>query len=130
LGKEGVEKKAGLGPVIFVECWANVANEVSRDVPLWRGEKASALLLGCLLWRTAIKRVGAVSSLIRVDVHLACAVTVVVVDCDMRLIDRKLLEINIAVAVDLCIEIGEDTALEQGIIAEVDTTNNMAWLKL
>jgi hypothetical protein len=65
-----------------------------------------------------------------VDVHLTSAITVVVMDRGARLIDGQLLEVGIAMAVDLGIEIGEDASLEKRIIAEVDTANDMARLEL
>lgn len=61
---------------------------------------------------------------------LTSAITVVVVDRDTRTVDRQLLEVGAVVTVELGIEVGEDTALEEWVICEVDTAHDVSRLEL
>lgn len=61
---------------------------------------------------------------------LTSTISVVVVDRGDRPIDWKLLEVGASVTVELCIEVREDTALQQRIIREINAANNVTWLEL
>lgn len=61
---------------------------------------------------------------------LTSTISVVIVNRGNRAVDRKLLKVGTSVAVDLGIEIGEDAALQQRVVGEVNPTHDMAWLKL
>jgi len=65
-----------------------------------------------------------------VDEPLSGTVTVVVVNWNVGLVDRDLLKVGPAVAVDLSVDIREKTALEERVVGEVDTTYNMAGVHL
>jgi hypothetical protein len=65
-----------------------------------------------------------------VDESLASAITIVVVNRDHRPVDGQLLEVRAAISVQLCIKIGEDTSLQEGIFGEVDSSYDVTWLKL
>lgn len=45
-------------------------------------------------------------------------------------VDGELLEVGAAVTVELGVEVGEETALEEGVIGEVDTADDVARLEL
>jgi hypothetical protein len=61
---------------------------------------------------------------------LASTIAVVVVNGDHRAIDRKLLEVGTAMAVDLGVKIGEDATLQQRVFSEVNAANNVSRLEL
>lgn len=65
-----------------------------------------------------------------VNKHLPSAVTVVIVDAGARPVDGELLEVGVAVAVELGIEVREDAALQQRIFGEVDASDNVPGLEL
>ncbi|SRN44289.1 Uncharacterised protein [Shigella flexneri] len=46
-----------------------------------------------------------------------------------RAVNRNLMEIRPTKTTDLCIGIGEQTSLQQGIVGEVQTRNNMTWME-
>lgn len=62
--------------------------------------------------------------------HLGMAVTVVVVDGGERSVDRELLEVGTVVSAELGIKVREKTSLQQGVLAEVNAANDVAWLEL
>jgi hypothetical protein len=49
---------------------------------------------------------------------------------DTRLVDGELFKVGSTVTVDLRVQVGENAALQKGIVSEVDATNNMSHLKL
>lgn len=61
---------------------------------------------------------------------LASTIAVVVVPRDARLVDGKLLEVGATVTVQLRVEVREDAALQERVIREVDTANDVAGLEL
>lgn len=65
-----------------------------------------------------------------VDKHLTGTITVVVVYARAGPVDRKLLEVGVPVAVELRVEIGEDTTLQQRVFGEVDASDNVPGLEL
>ena len=64
------------------------------------------------------------------DEILSSTVTVVVMDGDHRPVDGQLLEVRPTMSVQLGVEVGEDPALQQRILGEVDPPDDMAWLEL
>lgn len=68
----------------------------------------------CLVWRG----------------RLTGTIAVVVVDGHTGLVDGDLLEVGAAVTVQLGVEVGEETALEQRVVCEVDTADHVAGLEL
>lgn len=68
-------------------------------------------------------------NLVLVDKVLASTVTVVVVDRSTRTVDGQLLKVGTAVAVQLGVKVGEDATLQQRILGEVDTANNVTRLE-
>ena len=69
-------------------------------------------------------------SSVLVDEVLASSITVVVVNRRQRTVDGGLLKDGTAVTVELSIKVREDTSLQQRVVGEVDTTNDMASLEL
>jgi hypothetical protein len=65
-----------------------------------------------------------------VDEILPGTVSVIVVNFDVGAIDGKLFEIRSAVAVELSVKVGVDATLEEGILAEVDSSNDVTRLEL
>lgn len=51
-------------------------------------------------------------------------------DGDAGLVDGELFEVGAAVAVELGVEVGEETALEEGVVGEVDAADDVAGLEL
>lgn len=49
---------------------------------------------------------------------------------DAWTVDGNLLKVGAAVSVELSVQIGEEPALKQGVLSEVDTANNVAGLEL
>lgn len=45
-------------------------------------------------------------------------------------VNGELLEVGTAVAVELGVEVGEETALKEGVVGEVDTADDVARLEL
>lgn len=58
------------------------------------------------------------------------SVAVVVVDWNTGTVNGELFEVRSAVAVELCVEVGEESALEERILGEVDAADDMAGLEL
>jgi hypothetical protein len=52
------------------------------------------------------------------------------VNRNARLVDRKLLKVRAAVAVELRVEVREETALEERVLSEVDAADDVAGLEL
>lgn len=65
-----------------------------------------------------------------VDKHLASTVTLVVVHTSAWPVDWELLKVGISMAVELRIEVREDTALQQRVFAKVNTADNVTGLEL
>lgn len=59
-----------------------------------------------------------------------CAIAVVVVNWDAGLVDGQLFEVGAAVAVQLGVEVGEETALQQRVLGEIDSADDVAGLEL
>lgn len=59
-----------------------------------------------------------------------CSIAVVVVDWDVGTVDWELFKIGASVAIELGVEVGEETALEEGVFGEVDAADDVAWLEL
>lgn len=64
-----------------------------------------------------------------VDVHLRGPVAVVVVDRHNRPVDGQLLEVRAVVAAELRVEVAEEPALEEGVLAEVDPAHQVSGLE-
>lgn len=62
--------------------------------------------------------------------YSTCSVAVVVVDWCAGTVDGELLEVGAAVTVELGVEVGEETALQEGVLGEVDTADDVARLEL
>lgn len=58
------------------------------------------------------------------------SVAVVVVDRNSGTVNRELFEVRSAVAVELGVEVGEESALEERILGEVDAADDVAGLEL
>lgn len=127
-GGERVEEETGLG-VVVVEGGAELAVQETRGGAAGGGEEALADgLVG--LSRVALVEVrGSVVVDVLVDPGLALTVAVVVVDGRDGTVDGELLEVGTLVTVELGIEIAVETTLQQGILCEVDTTDNVAGLE-
>lgn len=61
---------------------------------------------------------------------MACAIAVVVVDRDAGTVDGQLLEVGATVAVELGVQVGEETALEERVFCEIDTADDVTRLEL
>lgn len=59
-----------------------------------------------------------------------CTITVVVMDWDARLVNGQLFEVGAAVAVQLGVEVREETALQQRVFGKVDSADDVAGLEL
>lgn len=118
-----------MGPNVL-ESRALDAHKVAIGLAVGRSEEAASNGLVSLLGRCLVQSVGAVGIGIERDKHLAGAITVVVVDRNARLVDRKLLKVRPAVAVELRVEVREETPLEERILAEVDAANDVPGLEL
>lgn len=64
------------------------------------------------------------------DVHLGVAIAVVVVNGHNRPVDGDLLKVGASVAAQLGVEVREDAALHQRILAEVESADDVAGLEL
>jgi hypothetical protein len=83
------------------------------------------------LFRGAVVEcVGRVRVRVKWDEHLASAITVVVVNRYAWAVDGQLLKVGAAIPVELSVQVGEETALEEGILGEVDTSDDVAGLEL
>lgn len=150
-GDERVVEEAGLGPVV-AEARGDGALQVAVVLAVGSCEEALALGLVGLLGSALVGgiRAGGVGVSVQGDEHLACGlsayficqcicaegkgltgtVAVVVVDRHTGLVDGQLLKVGTSVTVQLGVQVGEQTALEQRVIGEVDTTDDMAGLEL
>lgn len=72
-----------------------------------------------------VDRVRFVIRRVSVDPHTMHAITLEVVVRAGRTVNRNLMEIRPTKTTDLCIGIGEQTSLQQRIVGEVQTGNNM-----
>ena len=70
--------------------------------------------------------VGAVGRDARVDGVLVESVPLVVVDIDVRAVDRQLLEVRAAEARDLRVHVGEQAGLQEGVVDDVDARHQVA----
>lgn len=64
------------------------------------------------------------------DSVLGNAITVVVVDPSNRTVDGELLKVGTLVTVELGVEVRENAALQQRVLAEVDAADKVADLEL
>lgn len=128
-GDQRVPEHGGLGPVV-VEGRAGLADEVARSVAVGRGEEAVAVGLVGLHGVAIAHGVGCVGPVVGRDLLLTEAVTVVVVNGLARTVDGDLLEVGTAVTGQLGVQVGEQTALQQGVIGEVNARNDVAGLEL
>jgi hypothetical protein len=83
-----------------------------------------------LFGSAVVESVGCVGVGVERDEHLASAIAVVIVNGDAWAVDGQLLKVGTAVSVELSVQVGEQTALEEGILGEVDTSDNVARLEL
>jgi len=67
---------------------------------------------------------------VAVDHHLRGSVSVVVVDIRNRTVDGNLLKVGSTMTAQLSIKVREDAALKQGVLAKVDSANNVTGLEL
>lgn len=51
-------------------------------------------------------------------------------DWHARTVDGELFEVGAAVAVQLCVQVGEEAALQEGVFGEVDSADDVARLEL
>ena len=61
---------------------------------------------------------------------LCSTIAIIVVERYDGTVNRQLLEIGAAVAIELSIKVGEDSALKQRVVGKVNATHDMPWLKL
>jgi hypothetical protein len=76
-----------------------------------------------LFWRAGVKCVRRIRGFVEWDEVLCCAVAVIVVDGDVWPVDRELLEVGAVVPVQLRVEVGEESALEERVVCEVDAAD-------
>lgn len=126
---QAVEEQTRLGPNI-VEGGRNSASELAGDSAARSGEEATTLLLGSLLGRTAVEGVGRVSSGVQGNVVLASTIPVVVVPGNARLVDGQLLKVGATVTVQLRVKVRVYAALQERVVGEINTTNDVAGLEL
>ena len=127
-GSERVEEETGLG-VEVIEGGAELAVQVAGGGAAGGGEEAAADgLVG--LGRVALVEVrGSVVVDVLVDPGLALTVAVVVVNAGDGTVDGELLKVGALVAVELGVEVAVQTTLQQGVLGEVDTTDDVAGLE-
>lgn len=128
-GDQRVPEHGGLGPVV-IEGRAGLADEMAGSVAVGRGEETMTLGLVGLHGVTVAHAVGGVGPVVGGDLLLAEAVTVVVVNGLARTVDGDLLEVGTAVTGQLSVEVGEETALQQGVVGEVNARNDVTGLEL
>jgi hypothetical protein len=128
-GDEGVEEETGLGPDIC-KGGRRCADEISSNGSPRSREEAVSNGLICLFGIAVVKSVGRIGCSVQVDEVLSSTVPIVVVDLDMRAIDRELFEIGPAVAIKLGVQVRVDAALKEGILAKVDSSNDVTRLEL
>ena len=80
--------------------------------------------------RAFVKCIRRVSGCIQRNEVLARAITVVVVDWDSRAVDGKLFKVRTAMAVQLRIEVGVNTPLQERVVGKVYAADYMGGLKL
>lgn len=68
-------------------------------------------------------------NLVLVDEVLSSTVAVVVVDRSTRTVDGQLLKVGTTMAVQLSVQVREDSALQQRILGEVDAADDVARLE-
>lgn len=61
--------------------------------------------------------------------NVTSAITVVVVNGNSWPVDWQLLEVGSTVTVELGVEVREDTALEKGVVREVDSSHDVSRLE-
>lgn len=97
------------------------------DSARWGGEETVALREVGETWGTIVEGVFGVGVDVGVDYLLTGAVAVVVVHAVAGAIDRELLEVGRAhVAVDLRVCVGEEASVEERVVREVDTADDVA----
>lgn len=126
--EERVIEQTRLRPVV-IEGIRDLTSETTRDAAARGGEEATTDGLVGLLRIALVHGVRGVGVVVRVDEHLAKAITVVVVDLCARAVDGKLLEVGPTVTVELGVEVGEESTLQQRILAEVNAADDVARLE-
>ena len=126
---EGIVEEARLGPDVG-ERRRDCSLESAGSGAVGCSEKTSAIRLVGLSGVAIAYCVGRVGIDVQRNVVLTGSIAIVVVDGDMRSIDRKLLEVWSSMAIDLGIEIGEQATLEERVFREINTSDHMPWLKL
>lgn len=127
--KKRVEEEAGLGPDVG-EGGGDGAEETAAGGPAGGAEETATGGLVGLFGSVGVDGVGGVGGGVEGDEHLACTVAVVVADGNTRAVDGQLFEVGAAVAIDLGVEVGEDTSLKERIVCKVDTSDNVTRLEL
>lgn len=69
-------------------------------------------------------------SSVLMDEVLASSITVIVVNRRQGTVDGELLKVGTAVTVELSIKVRKDASLQQRVVGEVDTANNVSRLEL
>ena len=128
-GHERVPEQAWLGPDIL-EGRAHGTKQLSARCATGSSEEALTNGLIGLFRGAVIQRVWSVGVRVEGDEHLASAVAVVVMNGDARAVDGNLFKIRAAMSVELSVQVGEEAALEERILREVDTSNDVAGLEL
>ena len=64
------------------------------------------------------------------DEVLGSSISVIVMDRRQGSVDGNLLKVGTAMTVELGIKVRKDTSLQQRVVGEINTTNNVARLKL
>ncbi len=128
-GHQRIPEQARLRPDVL-KGRADGTEQLSARCATGRGEESVANGLIRLLRGAVVERVGRVGVGVQGDEHLACAIAVVVVNWNLGPVDGQLLEVGAAISVELSVQVGEEAALKQGILSEVDTANNVAGLEL
>src|SRR5690606_16884074 len=80
----------------------------------------------CFLGPASVNGIGFVTGTPLVDRLAMKGITLVVVEGTYRTVDRNFIKIRSAQTQQLCIGIREQPALQQRIVSEVDTGNNVA----
>ena len=127
-GGERVKEETGLG-VEVVEGGAELAVQVARGGAARGGEEAATDGLVGLGGIPLVEVRGSVVVDVLVDPGLALTIAVVVVDARDGAVDGELLKVGALVTVELGVEVAVETTLQQGVLGEVDTTDDVAGLE-
>jgi hypothetical protein len=61
---------------------------------------------------------------------LTCSIAIVVVDGNARLVNGELFKVGATVTVQLSVQVGKQTALQERVFSEVNTADNVTRLEL